>query len=49
MNWFIAIALFAGGYAAAVFTWEPVKAFFLSVETRVKDLEAKLADLKARL
>jgi len=42
-------ALFAAGYAAAVFTWEPVKGFFISADARIKALEAKLSDLRARL
>lgn len=49
MTLFYSLALIAGGYTAAVFTWEPVKAFFMSVEARAKDLEAKLEALKARL
>lgn len=41
--------MFAVGYTAAVFSWDTVKGFFLSVEARAKALEAKLADLKAKL
>lgn len=40
---------FAGGYAAAVFTWDKVKVWVVGVETQVLTLEDKIKALKAKL
>lgn len=40
---------FAGGYAAAVFTWDKVKVWFVGVETQVRALEDKIKALKEKV
>ncbi len=36
----------AGGYAAAVFTWEPVHTWLVGVETKVASLQARIRALR---
>lgn len=48
MNVWIGLVCAGGGYAAAVFTWDAVKGFFISTETRIRVLEAKISDLRAK-
>lgn len=42
-------ALFAGGYAASIFTWEKVHTWFVGVETKVRAFEDKIKALKEKI
>lgn len=43
--WFLDVALFAGGYAASIYSWSYLKSYFVSAETEVSSLIAKVEAL----
>lgn len=49
MDIFFAVAIFAGGYAASIYTWSTIKGAFVSTQSRISSLEAEIASIKAKL
>ena len=49
MTLFFGIVLFAGGYAASVFTWEPIHTWLVGAKAKIAAFEQKIKDLKAKL
>lgn len=49
MTLFYSLALIAGGYTAAVFTWPKVKEILNGAETEIMALEAKAKSLRDKV
>lgn len=49
MTLFLSLALIAGGYIAAVFTWPKVKELINGAETEIHALEAKAKALRDKI
>lgn len=49
MTFWIGLALFAGGYAASIYTWDHVHTWVVGVETKIRALEDKAKALRSNL
>jgi hypothetical protein len=49
MTFIFAFALFAGGYAASVYTWPKVKEWVNGAEAEFEKLKTKIDNLKGKL
>ena len=47
--WLFYISVFAGGYAASIFTWPWIKVQVNGIEAEIDAFKAKIAALKAKL
>lgn len=45
----VGILIFAGGYVASVYTWEPFHTWLIGAKAKIDALKARIEALKAKL